>query len=226
MQTNLVSPSLLIWHLVVSVEHSKYYWPPKPEGPEEEEVEEVEDEEEEEEREEAEAVELDEQVRLWFKKWDDEQRRLKEEEAANDVNVPLFYDRLPELFKRTSNLETLGYHNYPGLAMLNTHVDILAAHERLRTFGVDCAIRETSWRSPLAFVDPENWDIEGFIMALGPAVTSGTPPRLPNNAKNFGIARRRTGVLQRSKTSEDGHHRKCLSLGLEWRGLSTAGCIV
>ncbi|KAJ6622181.1 hypothetical protein B0H10DRAFT_916565 [Mycena sp. CBHHK59/15] len=161
-----------IRHLVVSVEHNKYYWPPTPEVPEEEEEEEEEEDEQVENTEETEAS-LEEDT---GEDGDEPEENVgeddEESESEEDVDVTAFHERLPDLFTKTRNLESLDYHNFPGLGMLRAHMVPLAAHEGLRTFGVDSTIRPTSWRGLEAFADPELWDIEPFLLTLGPMVTS------------------------------------------------------
>ncbi|KAJ7139125.1 hypothetical protein C8R44DRAFT_975074 [Mycena epipterygia] len=50
-------------------------------------------------------------------------------------------ERLPELFHRTVNLESLDYHSLPGVDMKSKHTAPLQHLERFRSFAVDCALR-------------------------------------------------------------------------------------
>ncbi|KAJ6533214.1 hypothetical protein B0H19DRAFT_1272605 [Mycena capillaripes] len=146
-----------IRHLVIAVEHNKYYWPPTPV---------VENEQEEEEEEEEEEI-VNEEVSGIINPEEPEQL-----ESEEDVDVVAFWERLPGLFEKTRNLRSLDYRNYRGLPLSRENAELLAACEKLQTLAVDSAIRETSWRHPRAFEDPEAWDIEPFLSTLIPSITS------------------------------------------------------
>ncbi|KAJ7091761.1 hypothetical protein C8R44DRAFT_990345 [Mycena epipterygia] len=147
-----------IRHLVVAVEHEKYdavRWGEVVEGPQlEEEEEDNAEEEDEPEHETVEAVNT---------------TKPKEEEY---VDVAAFHVRLPGLFKKTQNLRSLDYHNYPGLPLTAEHVRLLSGSTRLQTFGVDSAVRRTDNQTSQAYLDPEQWDIEPFLFTLVPSITS------------------------------------------------------
>jgi hypothetical protein len=151
-----------IRHLVVAVEHKKYARLPSAEH--EREVEE--DEGEEEEDGEEEEGEADEEVEAEAKAKDsdaetnEEQQTLDEEqpEPEEDIDVVAFHARLPALFKKTRNLRSLDYHNYPGLGLTRESVELLAACEGLQTFAVDTTIREMVWNGWHAYEDSESWE--------------------------------------------------------------------
>ncbi|KAJ7744362.1 hypothetical protein B0H16DRAFT_1889654 [Mycena metata] len=145
-----------IRRLVVRVEHNKYYRPPSLEP---------EPQVEEEEEQDAQQVADDEEHEVYTSETEDS-------EPEEDVDVVAFHERLPDLFKKTQNLESLDYHNVPGLALSEGGIISLVACERLRTVGVDCAVRETSWGAWKPFEDHELWDIEPFLKSLGPTITS------------------------------------------------------
>jgi hypothetical protein len=65
-------------------------------------------------------------------------------------------ERLPDLFLRTINLESLDYHSFPGIGMKKNQVEPLRHLERLRRFGVDCALREWGNEIPSAGGDYAN----------------------------------------------------------------------
>ncbi|KAJ7150549.1 hypothetical protein C8R43DRAFT_1006112 [Mycena crocata] len=156
-----------IRHLVVAVEHEKYRSLPGPDADEDDEEEEETDEADPE-QEEGE----DEDESGWTTIVGED----SDSEPEEDVDVAAFHDRLPDLFKKTLNLQSLDYHNYPGLALTTMDLELLSGCKRLRTFSVDAALRPTSWGSGLhggePYVDPELWDIEPFLSTLGPSVTS------------------------------------------------------
>ncbi|KAJ7714621.1 hypothetical protein B0H16DRAFT_1618219 [Mycena metata] len=140
-----------IRHLVIRVEHNKCERPPEPPVEEEEQ--------------DGEQVTNDEEYEVYT-------YETEESEPKDDVDVVAFHERLPDLFKKTQNLESLDYHSVPGLALSEEVIKSLAACERLRTFGVDCAIRQTSWGAWKPFEDPEQWDIAPFLKSLGPTITT------------------------------------------------------
>ncbi|KAJ7671836.1 hypothetical protein B0H17DRAFT_1084803 [Mycena rosella] len=87
-------------------------------------------------------------------------------------DVIALHERLPELFKRTVNLESLDYHSRPGIAMETKHVEPLQHLERLRRFAVNCALRDQEFDIPTGEYDAENWQIEPFFSTVGPLIIS------------------------------------------------------
>ncbi|KAJ6521782.1 hypothetical protein DFH09DRAFT_1372878 [Mycena vulgaris] len=67
-------------------------------------------------------------------------------------DVAAFHARLPDLFKKTQNLESLDYHHFPGLAMSAQIPSLLADHDRLCKFCVDGVMRRDARLWP---ADPE-----------------------------------------------------------------------
>ncbi|KAJ6613756.1 hypothetical protein B0H10DRAFT_2047394 [Mycena sp. CBHHK59/15] len=104
------------------------------------------------------------------------------------INIPgdvlALQERLPDLFHRTVNLESLDYRSLPGIDMKSKHVESLQHLERLRSFAVDCALRDRDRDIPAsagnnaapgelsARYDAENWEIEPFVSTVGPAIAS------------------------------------------------------
>lgn len=148
-----------IRHLVVAVEHSKYFWPPEPdvEAEEDEEAQELEEETELEETDQEEETEKEEDDQQVVDETS-EPAEEEEEEPEVEVDVVAFHDRLPGLLQKTRNLRSLDYHSCPGLPLSRESVELLAACERLETLGVDSSIRETSWQGLWAYEDPETWE--------------------------------------------------------------------
>ncbi|KAJ7479878.1 hypothetical protein FB451DRAFT_1240075 [Mycena latifolia] len=91
------------------------------------------------------------------------------EESELVIDVAAFHGRLPELFKKTRNLEILDYHNYPGLPLSAESSALIAEYDRLGKFSVDGVITRVGGSG---FEDPEIWDIEPFLASLGPSITS------------------------------------------------------
>ncbi|KAJ7136865.1 hypothetical protein C8R44DRAFT_728813 [Mycena epipterygia] len=179
-----------IRHLVVAAEHKKYKNPPEPvaEETEEEEVHEevdVEVEEEEEDKDADEDAESEGEYEVYT---------FEESEPEEDIDVAAFHQRLPDLFKKTRNLQSVDYHNFPGLPISAENVELLAGCERLRTFGVDSAIRPTSWNSTRSFEDPEIWDLQYRTISVIPRSIDnifGPTLYLPDNAPEPRIIRGR-----------------------------------
>ncbi|KAJ7785106.1 hypothetical protein DFH07DRAFT_786698 [Mycena maculata] len=169
------SPGIVgsIRYLVCSVEHDKYTTRTKP--TDEDEEEEIEEAEQEPQHEEAEVLDQEAEAE---KKLDEsltistDQESDHEESEPEDVDVEAFHQRLPGFFSRLRNLESLDYHNKPGLALSTEAIEALAGCEKLRTFAVDSAIpkRCRSWAE--SWDDPDTWDIEPFLSSLGRSVTS------------------------------------------------------
>ncbi|KAF7355097.1 hypothetical protein MSAN_01425300 [Mycena sanguinolenta] len=83
------------------------------------------------------------------------------------------HERLSFLFRRLMNLESFDYYSNPGMGMTGEHAGCLQHLERIRAFGVDC----TLLRSPeIPVAHPayraEIWDMEPFVPALFPKLTS------------------------------------------------------
>ncbi|KAJ7362250.1 hypothetical protein DFH08DRAFT_1073495 [Mycena albidolilacea] len=165
-----------IRHLVVAVEHKKYARLP-PSAEHEREVEEDEGEEEEDgekEEEDEPGGEVEAEAKDSDAETNKQQQTEEQPEPEEDIDVVAFHARLPTLFKKTRNLRSLDYHNYPGLGLTRESVQLLAACEGLQTFAVDTTIREMAWNGWHAYEDSESWDgIEPFLKStLGPAITS------------------------------------------------------
>jgi hypothetical protein len=151
-----------IRHLVVAVEHNKYYRPPSPareSDDEEGEVEEV----VEEDAGNADTPEEQQTLDEVQKKNDDELEMCYDDsesksEPEEDIDAVAFHARLPTLFKKTRNLRSLHYHNCPGLGLARESVELLATCEGLQTFSVDTTIREMAWIGSHAYEDPESWE--------------------------------------------------------------------
>ncbi|KAJ7083246.1 hypothetical protein C8R44DRAFT_822598, partial [Mycena epipterygia] len=62
--------------------------------------------------------------------------------------VQTLQERLPELFSRRVNLESLDYHSLPRIDMKSTHAAPLHHLERLRSFAVDCVLRNRNHDIP------------------------------------------------------------------------------
>ncbi|KAJ6521106.1 hypothetical protein B0H19DRAFT_83577, partial [Mycena capillaripes] len=100
------------------------------------------------------------------------------------ADTQALHKRLPELFRRTVNLESLEYHSFPGIDLKSEHVDCLRDLERLHFFAVDCALRSRENEIPAAGgdyaapgalsaeYDAENWEMEPFLSTVGPKITS------------------------------------------------------
>ncbi|KAJ7083247.1 hypothetical protein C8R44DRAFT_822601 [Mycena epipterygia] len=98
--------------------------------------------------------------------------------------VQALQERLPELFRRTVNLESLDYHNLPGIDMKSTHAAPLQHLEKLRSFAVDCALRNRNHDIPAGIApsaapgglsaqyDAEICEIEPLLLAAGPSIAS------------------------------------------------------
>ncbi|KAJ7671848.1 hypothetical protein B0H17DRAFT_1084810 [Mycena rosella] len=127
-------------------------------------------------------------VSIEHKDLDSQRRRMRGppvlDRTASGFRLPgdvlALYERLPELFKRTVNLESLDYHSRPGIAMESKHVEPLQHLERLRRFAVNCALRDREVDIPAgagpgelsAQYDAENWQIEPFFSTVGPLIIS------------------------------------------------------
>ncbi|KAJ7219683.1 hypothetical protein B0H12DRAFT_1329252 [Mycena haematopus] len=159
-----------IRHLVVATEHNKYRWPPEPEEEDVEEGEEGGDAEEEDAEEDTAEADQDSEEE---EESEDEAEEEEKSEPEEDIDVVAFHERLPELFKKTRNLRSIDYHNYPGLPLSPESMELLAACEGLHTLAVDTPIRETSWRGSNPWDDPVNWDMDPFVSStLGLAIRS------------------------------------------------------
>ncbi|KAJ7038677.1 hypothetical protein C8F04DRAFT_347026 [Mycena alexandri] len=100
------------------------------------------------------------------------------------AQVVALHERLPHLLRRTTNLESLEYHNFPGLDMKSEHVQALQNLRQFRRFAVDCALFSRDREIPAsggpyavpgdlsAEYDTENWELEPFISTVGPKITS------------------------------------------------------
>ncbi|KAJ6586500.1 hypothetical protein DFH09DRAFT_1359796 [Mycena vulgaris] len=146
-----------IRHLVIAAEHKKYS-KPFPIPLEHNEGEEADDDEDTSEGEEDEED-----------SWPTPTRD-PETDPEPDVDVAALHERLPHLFRKTRNLESLEYYNYPGLAISSESTSLLAAQDRLRNFTVDAATSRAADVRDL--VDPEIWDIGPFLASLGRSITS------------------------------------------------------
>ncbi|KAJ6509689.1 hypothetical protein DFH09DRAFT_1374688 [Mycena vulgaris] len=108
--------------------------------------------------------------------------------TATDFQIPAdvvaLQERLPDLFRRTVNLEWLEYHSFPGIDLKARHLEPLQHLERLRRFSVDCALRNRGGDTPAAGeayaapgemsaqYDAENWEMEPFLSTIGPSIVS------------------------------------------------------
>ncbi|KAJ7477918.1 hypothetical protein B0H11DRAFT_2424397 [Mycena galericulata] len=135
LSSNTASPGIAesIRHLVCSVEHDKFETRNKPSG----------EEEGEEDREEQQEQDVEEEKEFSSV---EESSSDAEESASEDVDVVAFHERLPELFRKMRNLESIDHHNTPGLALSVAAIEALAPCERLRMFAVDSAIPRP-WKS-------------------------------------------------------------------------------
>ncbi|KAJ7367642.1 hypothetical protein DFH08DRAFT_3117 [Mycena albidolilacea] len=93
-------------------------------------------------------------------------------DSEEDVDVEAFHRRLPALFSKMHQLESIDYHNTPGLGLSSDAVDALATCGRLRTLAVDVTIPRRYTSSEESWADPDSWDIEPFLASLGSSVTS------------------------------------------------------
>ncbi|KAJ6517057.1 hypothetical protein DFH09DRAFT_1332532 [Mycena vulgaris] len=148
--------SQFIRHLVVATEHDKYW--------------------------NAEQVELDtngegigetegaqQEPELTPKVDEQDHEEILDEETAEsepDIDVAAFHARLPHLFKKMQNLESLDYHHFPGLAMSTQIPSLLADHDRLCKFSVDGVMRRD------ARLWPRIRNIEPFLASLETSITS------------------------------------------------------
>ncbi|KAJ7088359.1 hypothetical protein B0H15DRAFT_949539 [Mycena belliarum] len=96
------------------------------------------------------------------------------------ADVVALQERLPDLFRRVVNLQSLDYHCRPGVDMKRRHVEPLQHLERLRRVALDCALRDRGIDIPAsagtgdlsAQYDAEVWEMESFLAAVGPSIAS------------------------------------------------------
>ncbi|KAJ7250123.1 hypothetical protein B0H12DRAFT_1072140 [Mycena haematopus] len=108
------------------------------------------------------------------------QRRRTQPVFTRPADVDQIHARLPDLFRRLVNLESLDYHSFTGKGMKSEHVESLRHLGRLRSFAVDCALHSRDREIPAsvgpgnlsAQYDAHNWEMEPFLSTIGPAMTS------------------------------------------------------
>ncbi|KAJ7513125.1 hypothetical protein B0H11DRAFT_17978 [Mycena galericulata] len=163
-----------IRNLVVSVEHNKYLWPPRPpivEGEEEHmgAADGIQDEDhmfDSDESDTSSGSDSDVPHEAGYEVFTVDSDK---GQAEGDVDVVAFHERLPKLFGKTRNLESIDYHNIPGLGLSAEAMELLGSCERLRAFSVDTVMRRMTWNS---YDDPETWNIELLVSPLGSSITS------------------------------------------------------
>ncbi|KAJ7086282.1 hypothetical protein C8R44DRAFT_752684 [Mycena epipterygia] len=85
--------------------------------------------------------------------------------------VLVLQERLPELFHRTVNLESLDYCSYPGIDMKTN----FAVDYSLRNRNIDIPVSPGPSAAPgglNAQYDAEIWEIEPLLLAAGPSIAS------------------------------------------------------